>query len=363
MIRPTSKDVVLLRDYDPTDFERWFITGLETHFDEGDDSRAFQPLDLFIGSDDELTLDLKNIYNALPIATTRSNFRLGLKLALSHFPENPRYVKHFKELLWLAAEIRAFEILPVLPHRVSNGFFGKIEGEHPEELFIVALETVAGFSEPDNPDIERCLNSLIKSKHFDRQYTDVAFLSLCRAKPESFPAHLMRLRGKMTALLENGEIESSNKRNLAHQFVECVSFNLIVENLHKLSLGSKNNNYPELDQWLVEGIFDSENPSLTCDFEDGEIYITPIRDGDEIKEDMLKLNFQSEEIDVYSVKWLISYLEKVDAARKYGTRFQSGELFHEAGVSGEQAKRNIETLVSEDPIERSFTAKKTEVDQ
>lgn len=86
-MKPRSEHVEPLEEYDVTAFAAWLSSGFEDINHEEDKRRctAFSPLNYFVGYEDDITSELKNIYDVLS-STAKNNFRNAIATALSHLP-------------------------------------------------------------------------------------------------------------------------------------------------------------------------------------------------------------------------------------------------------------------------------------
>ena len=89
MIKPTPEDVMDLKNYSTDNFKVWLRKGLEGYLLKND-IWDFEPMAVFIGQDDGVSLDLINICNALP-EKTQENFYQAVENLIRDKEYNKRY--------------------------------------------------------------------------------------------------------------------------------------------------------------------------------------------------------------------------------------------------------------------------------
>lgn len=264
MTKPGPKDIEPVRLYSVDEFERWIRIGFESlvNGDSTSVTLPFDPLDVFIDLNEDLTLDLKAIYDAFP-PQTQDNFRRGLAAALSHLPSTKRSVRVFQELLFLASAIKAHEVLPVLPTKVGNGFFGIAETSDKRKIFVTTLDTIASMASLDtvNRNVPKVIKTLINSRFFISEYADTAFIALCQVSPEKFPEHLEELREHFNKLLKDKIITFNQTQELTWQFVNSIGLNVIADNLQYLKAYPAQRKEPS-DYWFLKALFGGDQPPL-----------------------------------------------------------------------------------------------------
>ena len=187
-------------------------------------------------------------------------FEKGLSIAMTRLKRSEYSYAGFKHLLLIAAKIRAYTILEVLPELIGSGFWGYDLECNDDDLYIVALDTVASLTtrnEEYKAQVLECLNVLISSKNFKLRplYSDTAFLCLCLADPDSYPKHLKKLRPLMTEVFDKFELKEVHKYNLARNFLQRMSLSKVVECLNQLELSS-NKDESFTDVWFFKALFE-----------------------------------------------------------------------------------------------------------
>jgi len=84
-MKPNANHVEPLKKYKATDFATWLISGFRDmeQKDEGKKLKAFAPLHYFVGQSDDLTGELKAIYDLLYNFGYDNEFRSGIAIAFS----------------------------------------------------------------------------------------------------------------------------------------------------------------------------------------------------------------------------------------------------------------------------------------
>lgn len=77
MILPVKKDMLPFLNFTEKKFEKWLLDGITAYVEENYVWK-FEPVAVFIGQDDLLCLDLKNIYEALPSKKSQNLFRTAV---------------------------------------------------------------------------------------------------------------------------------------------------------------------------------------------------------------------------------------------------------------------------------------------
>lgn len=188
-------------------------------------------------------------------------------MALNRLPPEAKYVEVYKDFVSLGVEIRAYEILSVLPTKVGNGFFGLVEDANQQSVFISTLYAVAAMSGQEQ-DILNCLDMLINSRFFLPEYVDTALIALCQAAPERFTGHLKSLRGYLHLLLDSEKVDFDQVQDLAQQLVGCLQVPTIARHLQELKLYVRDKG-DATDRWVLDALFSGDQSPLVCQDEEG----------------------------------------------------------------------------------------------
>ncbi|MBF0564619.1 MAG: hypothetical protein HQK89_05195 [Nitrospirae bacterium] len=318
MMKPDAVHVKPLELYDDKQFAVWLRTGFEDIHHKTARLKAFSPLHYFVGQLDDLTDELKNIYNMLS-SSAQTQFRLGIAIALLNLPSEFRYVQVVRELLHLAGRVHADEILNSAVQQVGNGFFGMSEHDEGREIFALTLNIVAGLSPAKG--VGDALRRLVASTFFRYNYSPMAFIALCRAEPEDFPAHLTLLRNCFTRLhRENG---TTNAYLTANQFVHYVDPSVIAKNLCRCSFSRNSDIDPfKADNWLVKELFSGDKSPLSLVRKDKSYAIA--RSGQEQGMPQWEINMGN--VSNFNLKKLLDNI--LVNIQKVGSRFRRfNELF------------------------------------
>jgi hypothetical protein len=257
-LKPNEKDIAKLEKYDASKFALWFRRGFTT-IEAIDNKRrltAFEPLNYFVRSQDDLTGQLKEIYDTLS-PLVQDEFRIGIAKAIADLPRESKSFPILRELLYLAGRIPATETVSHLIRRVGNGFFGMPADEGGAGLFALTLNIVAGM---DFHDAAFSVQRLAASKYFHYKYAPITFIALCRAEPDKFPEHLALLRSSFSRL--HKEIGVKDAYFTAHRFAHYVDMTLIRENMRKTMFDPSDSQSFDSDNWLWDASFlDGKLPS------------------------------------------------------------------------------------------------------
>src|SRR3989344_6166494 len=77
MILPAKEDMLPFLDFTEKKFGKWLLRGITAYIEENY-VWEFNPVAIFIGQDDLLCLDLKNIYEALPSKKSQIFFHMAV---------------------------------------------------------------------------------------------------------------------------------------------------------------------------------------------------------------------------------------------------------------------------------------------
>jgi hypothetical protein len=260
-MEPDIEHVEPLEGYTAQAFANWLRRGFEDLDHDKKRVTAFAPLNYFVFREDDITRELKNIYDLLS-GTAKEQFRLGIAIAISLMPPTLKSVTTVSHLLHLAGRVYATEIFPEVVKKIGNGFLGFSEHSKGRELFALSLNIVAGMSPAYG--VGDTVRRLVNSSFFQPGYAPMAFVALCRAEPEEFYKHLALLRGSFSALHRN---RGTNDAYItAHRFVQYVDLEVIGRNFRQLYLCSKPGiDTFSTDNWLGEAMFIGDNAPLLLD--------------------------------------------------------------------------------------------------
>jgi len=260
-VKPDIEHVKPLEEYSAQAFANWLRRGFEDLDHDKRRVTAFAPLNYFVRREDDITRELKNIYDLLS-GTAKEQFRLGIAIALSVMPPTLKSVSTVRHLLHLAGRVYATEIFPEVVKKIGNGFFGFSEHNEGRELFALSLNIVAGMSPAYG--VGDTVRRLVSSSFFQPDYAPMAFVALCRAEPEEFYKHLELLRGSFSAL--HRDRGTNDAYITARRFVQYVDLEVIGRNFWHLYLCSKPGiDTFSTDNWLAEALFLCDNAPLLLD--------------------------------------------------------------------------------------------------
>jgi hypothetical protein len=271
MIVPSPKDIEPFASFGTSEFERWLKVGLEGYLLEDKNIWSFEHIPVFIGHEDHVVLDLRNIYNAFD-GQGRALFRQAVANIIANLEATPRNFIVFEHLLLLASVLPAPEILRALPGRIGNGFFGLAASHERKTLFDVAFLTVAELSAPTS-DALRCARSLITSRYYENVYAGLGLTTLCRIYPEGFPGHMALMRASINNMFHALEVGEEVKTGLALQILNAVGLDVIAENLHNMILIHPPIEQVASDTWFVDALFNPEQPLLSILHEGDKILL------------------------------------------------------------------------------------------
>ena len=261
-MKPHIEHVEPLKEYSAQAFANWLRRGFEDLYHDKRRLMAFAPLNYFVRRDDDITRELKNIYDLLS-GTAKEQFRIGIAIALSSLmPPTLKSVSTVRHLLHLAGRVYATEIFPEVVKKIGNGFFGLSEHNKGCELFALSLDIVAGMSPAYG--VVDTVRRLVSSSFFQPGYAPRAFVALCRAEPEEFYKHLELLRGSFSVL--HRDKGTNDAYITANRFVQYVDLEVIGRNFWHLYLCTKPGiDTLSTDNWLGEALFIGDNAPLLLD--------------------------------------------------------------------------------------------------
>jgi len=272
MITPSRKDVEAFAKFETEDFELWLRIGLEGYLLEDEGKWAFEPLAVFIGYDNHLVLDLRNIYRVLS-PRKQAYFRQAVANLIAYLEATERNVVIFEHLIYLTSVLPAgLEVLRVLPGRICNNFFSLTKNREGKTLFDLTFLMVTELA-VSSKDSKECLHALISSPYFDNAYAGIALLALCRADNSNLAAHMSILRGSLRAMFEDSEVDCFAKRRLAARIFDAVSPHNLVKALSAMRLSDTPCLNFGRDNWLFYALIEKTTSRLLnlCK-DEGKIY-------------------------------------------------------------------------------------------
>ncbi|HIJ83300.1 MAG: hypothetical protein HW380_279 [Magnetococcales bacterium] len=250
-------------EYSKEMFESWLRVGLEGFLLEGEDIWAFPGAETILAGPEPFIKKLGNFYRALA-SQQRARFRQATADLLAILPSQERFVPVFEYLLALALEIRAYEILPVLPRQVGSGFFGLTDQRDGESLFVQTLLTVIQLAAPRS-DALNCILRLMGSDHFDHAYAGVTLTALCYCDGANLVPHIERMRTPLDAMFREFSTGQAGKRVLATSILEAVGIHPVVSALPHLTYFNKEREDAPLDLWFLDALLTGDAPLLICE--------------------------------------------------------------------------------------------------
>lgn len=252
----------LFEQFTTADFEAWLRVGLEEYFLEDRDIWGFRGAEGILSGHEHLVKKLGKFFSEMN-SRQRQHFREACSDILAILPCEERYIPVFEYLLSIAVEVRAHEILRVLPSRIANDFFGLTSERDGESLFAQILLTVAQLAAP-RADTLRCLRALIGSTHFDHAYASVALLALCNCSPENISEHIDLLRYSLANMFKEFDTDKDVKRELAESILEIIGLNRLVEAFPHLMYFNRQSENAPLDFWFLEALLVGDHAPLIC---------------------------------------------------------------------------------------------------
>lgn len=337
MIKPTNSDVKPIEDLDVNQLEKWLRSGLKSEIFSEDrkNIQSFEPLHDFIGKDTDLTEDLVSIYDALK-PSAQENFKEALVNLLIHLSQKDENVKLLEEILFLSGSIRAHGIIPILPGKLGNGFFGSMAEERRQQYFITAIETIASFAEPKAKSSYDCLVSLINSRYFFSEYADTAFIALCEIYPELFLEHFNLIKKHINKLLNINTITQSQLQDIAWQLVAVVPTNIIAKEISCFFT-----NCAISDRWLFYALLDGDDPPLDCIIQDD---FFAIRRKGKKEQSWLTLEIDYQAKHSY---WYFDALKKISKFPKLDLEGKDKSFID--FITGLRIDENLSVLMTTDP--------------
>ncbi len=212
-----------LQEMDVEGMASWLERGLRGYLQGEEGAWAFGAAAFFVGRQEHLVLDIREIYRELQGAA-KVDFKEAVATLLARLPAEQEDVVLFEHLLSIAAAIGAYEVLRVLRRRVGRGFFGLTDVVDGHNLFTQTLDLVAGLATAPDKEVQETLDYLVESPNFDPAYADLALLAYCRADERNLPRHLDKLRNAFVRLQEQGVLDAAVARNIVWQVVDTLGW-------------------------------------------------------------------------------------------------------------------------------------------
>ncbi|BAO43042.1 hypothetical protein [Thiolapillus brandeum] len=272
------------------DMVSWLERGLRGYLQGEDGAWAFGAAAFFIGRQEHLVLDIREMYRELR-GSAKVDFRKAVATLLARLPAEQEDVVLFEHLLSIAAAVGAYEVLPVLRRRVGRGFFGLTDSMDGHNLFAQTLDLVAGLATAPDKEVLKTLDYLVESPNFDPAYADLALLAYCRVEEENLPRHLDKLREAFSHLQEQGVLDSVVASNIVLQVVATLGWREISRVLPLITYVrkppdgraiqgiNKEQFFYRTDRWFVRILFGGEQPIATWGFNEyREICLQPVNE-------------------------------------------------------------------------------------
>lgn len=251
--------IELLKAFGPDGMKSWLLLSLEKYFFQGEGRYAFRPVELWIGMDVDISLDLYAIYNELS-AEQQQTWRYAIADALAQMPHEERQVPIFECLLMLTKIIPANEVLSVLPRVLDVGWFNADQSSIDKDMFSKTLLTVADMA-VQTKAARNCIQLLTTTRQFraEPRYAPLAFITLCRIDPDNWPEHLERLRYQINLSIREYGLSGAATTRLAQRFVDAVKPDRVFSKPKAFVLDNHFREFAVTDRWLWESLFVGPN--------------------------------------------------------------------------------------------------------
>ena len=229
--------------WDTERFENWFRTGVQSYVLETQDYTAFPGAAQHVARASSLAAGLRSFADTLD-SEHLTAFKQAVSNTLSSLEPKPEYIEVARQILSIAAEISAYQILQVIPGKIGNGWLGALSAtmvaenndskDSLEPLIGSAVQTVSRLSTPGRTNAVSAMKQLLESPYFPPAYAGMALAAMCAAEPEKLLEHL-EVPG-VRYLLEkqfsqyDDDVWSVRKR-LADLIYENIGFNNFIEAL------------------------------------------------------------------------------------------------------------------------------------
>jgi hypothetical protein len=253
---PSAEQLAPLEAFDADRFAGWLTHGLADYRDSRRSRDAFAPVAAFVGQQEDVTLELKLIFDALS-ETARQRLRQGIAKAIADLSPALSSLPVMKGLLQLAGRFKATQAIAMILTQAGTGFFGRRDLDETRSLFGFALETVAGMAPGDG--VAAGLRHLAATPAFESDYAPMVFIGLCRSEPSAFPAHMDYLRTHFHALhaaSSRADSDPPGAQLTSRRFAHYVPLDIIAEQLYRLRFSLNREREPWVeDNWLLRALF------------------------------------------------------------------------------------------------------------
>lgn len=190
----------------------WMQAGLDGYFKHNMGRWAFRPLEHYVDVRYDLAEDLRAIYQDVePHAQGR--WRIAIRDLLAMQGRDLSRREATRVLIDLAALIRAYEVLDVLPALASSD---------PESLLDQVVGTAVALA--NQTDAARvCLQRLHTSPSFSEDYAGLVLVALCHVDPDGWLRHVENLAQAMNVLASRLDDGSTALRSFARRILEAIS--------------------------------------------------------------------------------------------------------------------------------------------
>jgi hypothetical protein len=190
-------------------FAPWLVAGFKAFLLEGQGRDSFPGIANLIGWQPTVSNDLAEVCRAMG-AVDSSAFRAGVAAGYAQLlPSDPDFPPLAQALLELAAQVRAFEILEVLPGPLGIA----PESEACDALWSLAMETSLALAAA-TPASVNCIGRMINSRGFRPGLAVSALFALVKCNPDHLQKHLALLMPLLDPILGgagNDEIAEQRK--------------------------------------------------------------------------------------------------------------------------------------------------------
>ncbi len=259
---PAENEALPFQGWRASDYLGWLESGLKGYLLDGKGAWAFPGAIDSLASRSDLQEGLKAFYDSLD-GEQQVEFKKAVVDLLETMPPESRFIPVFANLLSLASLLPAPEVLRVLPKRIGNGYFGFKNGVTEDDLFGIAVRTVAKLNAP-REDALKCLRRFVKSRNFQVAYAGTILVALSQADEDGFVAHMRLMRPDLQAMFGKYGKNQTMKRTWAEYVLEVVQLDGVAAALPKLKYFDRNSEKNALDTWLLEGLFAGRRPLLEC---------------------------------------------------------------------------------------------------
>lgn len=225
---------------------QWLQAGLDGYLGADVGRWAFCPLERYIGVGEDLADDIQAIYDTL-IPDAQGRWRSAIRNLIAMHGQDPSKRESTGVLVDLAALIRAYEVLDVLPNLLPC----------EELLFHQVLRTAISLARQVDA-AHSCLEYIRTTPSFPAAYAGHVLIALCRVTPDDWLTHVRGSAPQMRALANRLPEDSTALRYYASAILETISVRRAIASLPKL-VGN-----PEC-QWLWYEWLHGTSPLLMDD--------------------------------------------------------------------------------------------------